>query len=138
MKKFFGVFLILGLSLALVACGNEEEKATVDDIVEQFKADGLEIGEVSDLENKEFGDSRKEGKRILIPSLGDDSGGRLFVFENEKGLNDAKSYYDELGKGSPLFYSHTYANGLVLLQMNGDMSDEDFEKYTESIKSAME
>ncbi|MEA0565834.1 hypothetical protein [Lysinibacillus irui] len=42
----------------------------------------MEVGEVSDLPNKEFGNGRKEGKRILIPSLGEESGGRLFIFKD--------------------------------------------------------
>lgn len=132
------ILLVLMGIVFLMGCSNQAASISVNDIVEQFKTDGLEIGEISDLDNSEFGESREEGKRILIPSLGDDKGGRLFVFKDEEGLNAAKSYYDDLGKGSPLLYSHTYANGLVLLQMNGDMSDEDFAKYTESIESVME
>ena len=127
------LFLIVGLLLILSACGNESKSVSADDVIQQFKDDGLEVGDVSDLPEKEYGNTRKEGKRILIPSLGEDAGGRLFVFENEKDLKQAKSYYDELGNSSPLFYSHTYRSGNVLLQMNGDMSDEDFKKYTESM-----
>ena len=130
MKK---LLLAITFTFLLVACGGEETNITTNDIIEQFKSDGLEIGEVSDLDNKEYGNTRKEGKRILVPSLGEDTGGRLFIFKDEDGLKKAKKYYDDLGNASPIFYSHTYQNGLILLQMNGDMSDEDFEKFKASI-----
>ncbi|MFF6016367.1 stress protein [Lysinibacillus fusiformis] len=116
----------------MAACGSNSKEASVttnDVVIQSFKDDGLDIGDVSDLENKEFGDTRKEGKRILVPSLGEDAGGRLFMFKDKKGLEKAKSYYDELGKESPLLYSHTHANGLFLIQMNSDMKDAEFEKF---------
>ncbi|MGG2111890.1 S-layer homology domain-containing protein [Lysinibacillus pakistanensis] len=106
---------------------------TTDSIIKQFKADGLEVGQVSNLDNKEFGNGRKEGKRILIPSLGDDSGGRLFIFNDAKSLKQAREYYDELSSIGPIFYSHIHQNGLILLQMNGDMNDAKFKKYADSI-----
>lgn len=110
---------------------------TIDDVLKHFKDDGLELGEVSDLPKDEFGNIRKEGKRILIPSLGDDSGGRFFLFDNEEGLKKAKTYYDELGNSSPMFYSHTHQSGLFLIQMNGEMEDDEFAKYAASLEKAV-
>jgi len=57
---------------------------STNDVIQSFKDAGLDIGDISDLENKEFGDTRKEGKRILVPSLGEDAGGRLFMFKDKK------------------------------------------------------
>lgn len=136
MKKLIFITALI-LSVGLAACGGNEATVTADQVIQQFKDDGLEIGEVSDLESKEYGNTRQEGKRILVPSLGEDAGGRLFVFKDEDGMNEAKSYYDELGNGSPMLYSHTHANGVYLLQMNGDMSDEDFAKYADSLDKAV-
>ena len=138
MKKLL-TFIVLLSVLALAACGSNSKEASVttNDVIQSFKDDGLDIGDISDLENKEFGDTRKEGKRILVPSLGEDAGGRLFMFKDKKGLEQAKLYYDELGKGSPLFYSHTHANGLFLLQMNGEMKDAEFEKFKNSMDETL-
>ena len=116
---------------------NNEVAETTEEVIEHFKVEGLEIGEISDLENKEFGNLREEGKRILIPSLGEDAGGRLFKFKDKEGLEEAKSYYDELGNSGPMFYSHTHANGLFLLQMNGDMEDAEFEKFKTAMDEAL-
>ena len=133
MKKILLSAMLVLISVILFACGGNQSSVTTDDLIKKFKDDGLEIGEVSDLPNKEFGNTRKEGKRILIPSLGDDNGGRLFLFNNEKDLKQAKSYYDDLGNAGAMFYSHTYQKGNFLLQMNGDMSDDDFKKYADSM-----
>lgn len=125
----------MAVTFLLTACGGKESSYTTDDVIQKFKDDGLEVGEVSDLENKEFGNTREEGKRILIPSLGEDSGGRLFLFKNEIDLKEAKKYYDELGDAGPMFYSHTHQKGNFLFQMNGDMEDKDFKKYADSLDS---
>lgn len=162
MKKFFSLLILLGL-LLLVACGSAdkigtdalgknkadlpeansgeteeqsekaEEELTTDDIIARFQESGLEVGNISDLEKKEFGDTREEGKRILVPSLGEDAGGRLFRFKDQDGLDKAKGYYVGLGESGPIFYSHTYEKGLFLLQMNGDMEDAEFEKYEKAM-----
>lgn len=154
MKKliFSAAFVLI---LGLVGCGDSStnEKAkdnnsntqeelkelakTTDDVIKFFKDDNLELGEVSDLPNDEFGNIRKEGKRLLVPSLGADAGGRLFLFDNEENLKKAKSYYDELGNNGPMFYSHTHQSGLFLIQMNGDMEDNEFAKYAASLEKAV-
>lgn len=116
---------------------NKEVAENTEEVIEYFKVEGLEIGEISELENKEFGNLREDGKRILIPSLGEDAGGRLFKFKDKEGLEEAKSYYDELSNSGPMFYSHTHANGLFLLQMNGDMEDAEFEKFKTAMDEAL-
>ncbi|MFS0657144.1 stress protein [Bacillus sp. 179-C3.3 HS] len=107
----------------------EQKPLTTKNLIQAFKSAGLEAEKPSDLKQKEFGNIREEGKRILVPSLGEDAGGRLFRFENESDLEQAKSYYDGLSNSGPMFFSHTYAKGLFLLQMNGEMEDKEFEKY---------
>ena len=55
----------------------------------------------------------------------------MFKFNNQDDLEQAKSYYDEISNSAPIFFSHTYAKGDFLIQMNGDMEDAEFEKYKE-------
>lgn len=107
----------------------KEVKVTVDSIITEFKNAGLEAENPTDLPQKEFGNMRKEGKRIVVPALGEDKGGRLFEITKKEDLEKAKKYYDELGNSAPMLFSHTYAKGNFLLQMNGDMKDEEFAKY---------
>lgn len=112
----------------------EEKKpdpVTTTSLISKFKKAGLETENPTYLEQKEFGNMRKDGKRILAPKLGEDKGGRVFEFSKKEDLEKAKKYYDELGNSAPMLFSHTYAKGNFLLQMNGDMKDEEFNKYKE-------
>lgn len=137
MKKLLLSIVLLSIAL-LAACGDDAtSNHTTGDVTKAFKDAGLEIGETPELENKEFGNTREEGIRVLVPALGEDAGGRLFKFKDTKGMEEAKTYYDELGKGGPMFYSHTHANGTFLLQMNGDMKDAEFEKFKTAMDEAL-
>ncbi|WP_088338766.1 stress protein [Bacillus cereus] len=135
MFKKLSVFLIGALLLfGLTACDSVKSmtsNVTVGKVIEEFKAAGLEAEDPSDLPEKEFGNTRKEAKRILVPALGEDSGGRVFEFKNKDDLEQAKKYYDDLGNGNQMLFSHTYAKGNFLIQMNGDMEDAQFSKYKE-------
>ncbi|WP_166705077.1 stress protein [Bacillus albus] len=107
------------------------EPVTTTLLINEFKKAGIEAENATDLPQKEFGNMRKDGKRILTPALGEDKGGRVFEFSKKEDLEKAKKYYDELGNSAPMLFSHTYAKGNFLLQMNGDMKDDDFNKYKE-------
>ncbi|MBU4642940.1 stress protein [Bacillus toyonensis] len=134
MFKRLAVLLIGALLFGLTACDSVKSmtsNVTVSKVIEEFKAAGLEADNPSDLPEKEFGNTRKEAKRILVPALGEDSGGRIFEFKNKEDLEKAKKYYDDLGNGNQMLFSHTYAKGNFLIQMNGDMEDTQFNKYKE-------
>lgn len=135
MFKRLAVLLIGALLLfGLTACDSVKSMTsniTVGKVIEEFKTAGLEAENPSDLPEKEFGNTRKEAKRILVPALGEDSGGRIFEFKNKEDLEKAKKYYDDLGNGNQMLFSHTYAKGNFLIQMNGDMEDAQFNKYKE-------
>ncbi|AFU17965.1 stress protein [Bacillus toyonensis] len=125
-----GALLLFGLS-ACDSVKSMTSNVTVGKVIDEFKAAGLEADNPSDLPEKEFGNTRKEAKRILVPALGEDSGGRIFEFKNKEDLEKAKKYYDDLGNGNQMLFSHTYAKGNFLIQMNGDMEDAQFNKYKE-------
>src|SRR5699024_8521842 len=55
--------------------------------------------------------------------------GRLFLVRDENDLQTMKAVYDDLGKEAAMLYSHTYSKGDILLQMGGDVTDEDFALY---------
>ncbi|PEO39547.1 stress protein, partial [Bacillus toyonensis] len=94
-----GALLLFGLS-ACDSVKSMTSNVTVSKVIEEFKAAGLEADNPSDLPEKEFGNTRKEAKRILVPALGEDSGGRIFEFKNKEDLEKAKKYYDDLGNGN--------------------------------------
>lgn len=145
-QKLLIVLACSALFMGIAACSSNEKTATkskpkqeakkpepvtTTSLISEFKKAGLEAENATDLEQKEFGNMRKDGKRILVPKLGEDKGGRVFEFSKKEDLEKAKKYYDELGNSAPMLFSHTYAKGNFLLQMNGDMKDDEFNKYKE-------
>ena len=139
-KKLLTALTCSALLMGLTACGSndkastssndskpkqeakkKEEPVTTTSLINEFKKAGLEAENATDLPQKEFGNMRKDGKRILTPKLGDDKGGRVFEFSKKEDLEKAKKYYDELSNSNQMLFSHTYAKGNFLVQMNGDM-----------------
>lgn len=139
LRKRFSLLLVVAMLLVFgSACSSGEPAVKLDDVVAKLKEAGLEAENVKDLAADDMGIAPmkfEEGKRIVVPSLGEDVGGRLFVFKKKADMEELKSYYDELGKTSAMFFSHTHAKGNVLIQMSGDMEASEFDKYKEVIDS---
>ncbi|MCY9512319.1 stress protein [Paenibacillus larvae] len=147
MKRACGIVSIILVLTLLSACGNKEASTkekkskitTAQQLAEKFKQEGLEVGDISEIEEYNAASrTAKEGVRILIPSLGEDAGGRVFTFDSKKDLEKLKSYYDKLGKEAGFLYSHTYAKGDFLLQMNGKMKKDQFKKYQEVMEKVID
>lgn len=77
----------------------------------------------------------KQAVRFLVPSLGDDAGGRVFTFASLADLHTMQRYYVELGRASALLFSHVFANveRLVLVQINGDLPDSRARGYRRAV-----
>lgn len=136
MKRVMSYLSIALMAFFIAACSSPTNNPSVsaDDIIAAFKEAGLEAENARDMTKDDYGMApmkAKEAKRFFVPSLGEDAGGRLFIFDNQKDLEDTKKYYDELGKQSAMFFSWTYAKGNILIQMNGDMEESQFNKYKE-------
>ncbi|MEH6933444.1 hypothetical protein, partial [Bacillus sp. JJ783] len=112
-RKLLTALACSALLMGLAACGSNDKASTSSDtkpkqeakkpeqvtttsLINEFKKAGLEAENATDLPQKEFGNMRKDGKRILTPKLGDDKGGRVFEFSKKEDLEKAKKYYDEL------------------------------------------
>ena len=107
-------------------------------VVAAFKAVGLEAEQPRPMTKDDYGAApmlATEGTRFLIPSLGNDAGGRVFVFASQAALEKTKAYYDELGKESAMFFSWTFADDLTLVQINGDLPEEKARQYEVALKA---
>lgn len=131
MKQKIFVLVVL-LSLLLSACGSS---VTGDDVVAAFKNAGLEAEGSYPMTKDDYGAAPYvcTGTRFLIPSIGADNGGRIFICDNAEDLASLKDYYDELGKSSALFFSWTFAKGDVLVQINGDLPEDKARQYEAAI-----
>lgn len=129
-QKLLALFIFTAFVLS--ACGSS---VTGEDVVTAFKNAGLEAESTSAMTKDDygFGPYVCTGTRFLIPSLGADSGGRIFICDNAEDLASLKSYYDELGKSSAVFFSWTFVKGDVLVQINGDLPEEKARQYEAAI-----
>ena len=151
---FFSVLVIIGL----VGCGTnqkplEEAKLTEaeaeqtkeentftrwtsEEVFDAFLQADVELGSTYEMTPEDFGMTpmvSKQAHRILIPSLGEEPGGRLFIFDNQQDLDLTKSYYDDLGTSSALLFSWTIVRDNVLLQINGNMPEEQMLIYEQAL-----
>jgi hypothetical protein len=120
--------------LLLAACGGAPAAAvTPEQVLAQIKAAGLEAESPSAMQASDYGPApllcQDGARRFLIPSMGADKGGRLYVCANADDAAKLKTYYDEMGKASALFASHTFQKGGVLVQINGDLDKAVADKY---------
>lgn len=129
-QKTFVLFVLIVLVLS--ACGSS---VTGDDVVTAFKNAGLEAEGAYAMTKDDygFGPYVCTGTRFLIPSIGADNGGRVFICDNTEDLELLKNYYDELGRSSALFFSWTFVKGNVLVQINGDLPEDKARQYEAAI-----
>jgi len=136
---------VLAVALAVVVgagCGGDSSVSsggvTSKAVVQRFAAAGLEAGSPRAMTAQDFGIApmkTDDATRFLIPSLGSDSGGRAFVFDDLGDLAETKQVYDDAGKESGLLFSWTFANEDrgVLVQINGDLPKRKANRYRDVI-----
>lgn len=121
------------VAVVLVALSRGEDERTTEEMISAFRDEGLEVGKVQP-QRPEPGSPLpnvwKKQVRFLIPSIGPDAGGRVFTFEEEEDLNTVRSYYEGLNDLGGLFCcSHVYTDGLVLVQVPGDVPKNRADEY---------
>jgi hypothetical protein len=137
--------IYLVICLFLVGCGTAStfpdkfQKRSSSHAVEVFKRAGLEVGETWPMKKpKDYGLGPTvaiEGTRFLIPSLGEDKGGRVLSFSSKEDLEKSRRYFDELGKASAAFWSWLYVKDNLLLQINGELPEEKAKQYEQALNS---
>lgn len=133
-------YAVLVLVVILAACsGQAVKQVSGTDVVAAFKAAGLEAENTTEMQPKDYGLAPYlcKGTRFVIPSMGKDSigdkGGRIFVCDNPQDVQKLQDFYVKVGQSSAAFYSHTYAKGPVLVQINGQLDKATADKYGAAI-----
>jgi hypothetical protein len=116
---------------------------TPDQIVEDFREAGLDVGESYPLDEEAnpqpslLPQTYEEAVRFVIPALGVDSegqdqGGRVFSFESEEDLAVVRNHYEsaeQIPIFGPSLHSHVYEDGLILVQINGQLPKKEADRY---------
>jgi hypothetical protein len=113
-------------------------KWTTKQVVEAFKSAGLEVENPRPMTKDDYGFVPMraiEATRFIIPSLCPDCGGRIFSFATQEDLEITKMYYEELGKASALFFSWLFVKDNILVQINGDLPEEQARKYENALNT---
>lgn len=128
------LFVIFIVMFTLLACNLSTllpTKITPQKVIDSFKAAGLEAENPTRMIPDDYGIApiADEGIHFFIPSLCSDCGGRVFYCKDINQLMNIKEYYDRLGKASALFFSWVFVSGNILVQINGDLPEEQAHKY---------
>lgn len=109
----------------------------IDAVIAAFRAAGLEAEDVRPLTKDDYGMApmmATAALRFYIPSLGPGAGGRLFAFANQADLETTQAFYVEMGRASALAYSWTFARANILVQINGDLPEDQARKYEKALQ----
>jgi hypothetical protein len=111
---------------------------TSNQVVEAFKAAGLEAEDARPMTKDDYGMAPMvavEAMRFFIPSLCEDCGGRVLSFDSPDDLEKTKSFYVRLGEESAMLFSWVFTKDNILVQINGDLPEETAMKYKAALES---
>lgn len=119
---------------------SESAATNLDDIIETFTQQSLVVYNPRDMTKEDFGIAPMSATKAKIFSLietdveEEQQNARLLTFDNLDDLKATKKYYDDLGKDSAMLFSYTAVNedDLVLMQFNGQLSQDLVEKYAKA------
>lgn len=105
---------------------------TGEAVLSAFRAAGREAERSFRMQPTDYGavPSVCEGWRFFIPSIGSDSGGRVFVCADEAGKTKIMNYYEEIGK---LFSFWVFSKDNIIVQINGELPEAQAREYEQAI-----
>jgi hypothetical protein len=125
------VLLAVVLLLGLVV--NRDPAA--EEVIQAFRDEGLEVGEVQSISRSEdrslIPKTYEEQVSFTIPLSGERVKGRVFTFPSRETLDPVREYYEEFGS---MFSSYVYVEGNVLVQIAGDVPENQAERYGEVLR----
>ncbi|MDP9485866.1 MAG: hypothetical protein M3Q49_08805 [Actinomycetota bacterium] len=135
-----GVLILLVVVASFLLGGGGGGDPSAEEVIQEFRDQGMEVGEVQPQEpdpKTPLPDVYEEHVRFLIPSAGEDLGGRVFTFESPEDLRTVRSYYEGLNDMGGLFCcSQIYESGLVLVQIPGEVRKEQADEYGRVLSDA--
>jgi len=124
--------------ISLLASLDSSATPTLDNVISAFRSAGLEAERPTPMGPKDYGLGPYvcQGIRFLIPSLGEDSGGRVLSCQNAADRDAIAAYYDGLGKRSAALFSWVFVKGNVVVQINGELDEALARKYEGAIPNS--
>ena len=110
------------------------------EVVQALREAGIEIGEAYPVEQEPGWEERpvprtyEEATRFLVSALGEDAGGRVFVFESEEDLRAVRDFYEGLPSSTR---PYVYVEGLVLVQVSNQLPEGEAERYSTVLRETV-
>lgn len=122
---------LIALTLLLAVPAALSSGPTGAEVIAAFKKAGLEAEAPTRLRPKDYGHAPYvcKGTRFLIPSIGNDAGGRVFECATDEERDAIAEHYQRLGKLSATMFSWVLVKGRIVVQINSDLDEEKVEKY---------
>lgn len=111
--------LLLVIILILAACG---QPPTAQSVIEDWKAEGLEVAEVQELVGDNLPPGAISGVQFTIPSHCRGCGGKVIVFESADAAAVLGGVWEIMGE-------HVYLDEGLLIQINGKIEAGVAERY---------
>lgn len=113
------------------------QRWTSNQVLEAFRAAGLEVGDTWAMTDDEYGLSparAPDATRFLIPSMCADCGGRIFAFDDPAQLKAGEMYFVKLGENNRLYFSWTFVRDNILVQIGGDLPEARAQEYEKALR----
>ena len=141
MNRYFYLIVTVILLFLLSACGggpSASRQWTGQHVVDGLKAAGLEAESTRPMAQEEYSLApmmTTEGIRFFIPSLGEDRGGRILIFDDVEKRDTTRDFYVKAGEQNALIFSWVYVKDNVVVQINGDLPEDQAKKYETALQS---
>lgn len=118
----------------LVACSASAPERTPQSVLDAFTTAGLTVNNVTttDVLTPEVANAAPSCQGARFDVQGDD-GARVIICGSEGDAEAVERYYVALGEATPMFFSHTHRAGSLVLQMNGALPVETFQRYVAAL-----
>jgi hypothetical protein len=132
-----GCVLLAVLPAVVLLMGLVNRDPTAEEVIQAFRDEGLEVWEVQPISRSEdrslIPKTYEEQVSFTIPSSGERVKGRVFTFPSRETLDPVREYYEEFGS---MFSSYVYVEGNVLVQIAGEVPEDQTERYGEVLREA--
>ncbi len=111
-------------------------KWSPDDVINIFKAKGLEVQDIKPLTAEDYAPlpaKAKEAIKFSIPSNGEHAEGCIFSFERRDDMEKITDYYRTLNKKEKL-HSWTFTRDNVLVVLKGEIPEKKTRLYEDALK----
>ncbi len=133
MKKLLGV-IILSFAIILGGCASGGKDVKADQVLKAFEKAGLNMSDSVTMKTEDFDPAAPVAATEGIQFTTETGAGTVLIFKSSSDVDKMKKVYEELAKIAPGLSPKVVTHGNALLQIGGDMPEEEFNKFKDALK----